>query len=96
MNKLMLGLLAFSTLGFISLPASADQVTVQTSEQFAAQQGHGNLSIQHVEQQSTNNNWGNNSSQGSVQNNRQEAFQEGDGSVNFQEKKQEIRQNYQR
>ena len=96
MNKFMLSLLAFSALGFISLPANADQVTVQTSEQFAAQQGNGNLSMQNLEQHTTNNNLGNDSSQGSVQNNRQEAFQEGDHNVNLQEKKQELRQNYQR
>ena len=81
MKNSLLGLLLFSSLGFIGLPASADQVTVQNGSQTSIQQGNGNLSIQQLRQNAINANSGFDNNQGIVQNGSQGTLQTGNSNA---------------
>ena len=52
-KRIVLGLLAISTVGMVALPVRADDAVVQTSVQESVNTGRGNRSIQNSSQEST-------------------------------------------
>lgn len=84
MKKSVIGLLALSTIGLISVPAFADEANVQTSEQVTTQIGDRNTSIQRTNQSNHSSRRGRSENVGSVQDSFQDSFQEGNDSKSEQ------------
>lgn len=98
MKKLMLGLLAFAALGTLSIPAHADDVKIQTSNQVVTQDGEGNTSIQHTRQEIQDyrryrNQPAEMESTGHVQDAYQDTYQRGFDNFSHQRTEQQIRTN---
>ena len=85
----ILALVAFSTLGLITLPALADNANVQTSGQMNTQVGDQNSSSQRTSQSNLNSRRGpSGENTGSVQDSFQDSYQEGNRNRNAQETNQ--------
>ncbi len=86
MKNSLIGLLALSTLSFISVPALADQANVQTSGQVSTQIGDNNSSTQRSSQSNFSNRSrrGRGENIGSAQDSFQDSLQEGNRNDNNQ------------
>ena len=84
MKNSVIGLLALSTIGLMSVPALADEANVQTSEQINTQIGDRNTSTQRTNQSNYSSRRGRNESVGSAQDSFQDSLQEGDDNQNKQ------------
>ena len=80
MKNSVIGLLALSTIGLMSVPAFADEANVQTSEQVSTQIGDRNTSTQRTNQSNYSNRRGRSENVGSAQDSYQDSFQEGNDS----------------
>jgi hypothetical protein len=97
-KRLIIGLLAISALGIVSLPARADDAVIQDSVQDSYNEGYGNTSIQNSAQRSQINRrsrdeYGNydDSDTGVVQNNDQICTQYGEDNLCVQNTDQDSR-----
>ena len=77
MKSSVIGLLALSTIGLMSLPALADEANVQTSEQVTTQIGDRNSSTQRTNQSNYSNRRDRNENVGNAQDSIQDSLQEG-------------------
>ena len=85
MKNSVIGLLALSTIGLMSVPALADEANVQTSEQVTTQIGDRNSSTQRTNQSNQNIRRGRSDENvGSAQDSFQDSFQEGNDSESEQ------------
>ena len=84
MKNSVIGLLALSTIGLMSVPALADEANVQTSEQINTQIGDRNTSTQRTNQSNYSSRRGRNENVGSAQDSFQDSLQEGDDNQNKQ------------
>ena len=80
MKNSVIGLLALSTIGLMSVPALADEANVQTSEQVSTQIGDRNTSTQRTNQSSYSSRRGRSENVGNAQDSYQDSFQEGNDS----------------
>ena len=77
MKNSVIGLLALSTIGLMSVPALADEANVQTSEQVTTQVGDRNSSTQRSNQSNYSSRRGRSENVGSAQDSFQDSLQEG-------------------
>ena len=84
MKNSVIGLLALSTIGLISLPAVADEANVQTSEQVTTQIGDRNSSTQRTNQSNYSSRRDRNGNVGNAQDSFQDSLQEGNNNRNEQ------------
>ncbi|WP_036478396.1 hypothetical protein [Myxosarcina sp. GI1] len=77
MKNSVIGLLALSTIGLMSVPALADEANVQTSEQVTTQIGDRNSSTQRTSQSNYSNRRGRSENVGNAQDSFQDSLQEG-------------------
>ena len=77
MKSSVIGLLALSTIGLMSVPAFADEANVQTSEQVTTQIGDRNSSTQRTNQSNYSNRRDRNENVGNAQDSIQDSLQEG-------------------
>ena len=84
MKNSVIGLLALSTIGLMSVPALADEANVQTSEQISTQIGDRNSSTQRINQSNYSSRRGRRENVGSAQDSVQDSLQEGDDNQNEQ------------
>ena len=77
MKNSVIGLLALSTIGLMSVPALADEANVQTSEQISTQIGDRNTSTQQTRQSNYSSRRGRSENVGSAQDSFQDSLQEG-------------------
>ncbi|WP_009545869.1 hypothetical protein [Crocosphaera subtropica] len=89
MKRSIISLLALSTIGLLTLPALADDATIQRSDQVSTQEGNRNTAIQDSSQ--SNINRGRNrrgEDTGTVQESYQDTLQQGSDNVSVQESDQ--------
>ena len=77
MKNSVIGLLALSTIGLMSVPALADEANVQTSEQVSTQIGDRNTSTQRTNQSNYSSRRGRSENVGNAQDSVQDSLQEG-------------------
>ena len=84
MKNSVIGLLALSTISFISAPAFADEANIQSAEQVSTQIGDRNTSTQRSNQTKRSDSRGRTENLGSAQDSYQDSFQEGNDSESEQ------------
>ena len=84
MKNSVIGLLALSTIGLMSVPAFADEANVQTSEQVSTQIGDRNTSTQRTNQSNYSKRRGRSENVGSAQDSYQDSLIEGNDSTSEQ------------
>ena len=84
MKNSVIGLLALSTIGLMSVPAFADEANVQTSEQVTTQIGDRNSSTQRTNQSNYSSRRDRSENVGNAQDSFQDSLQEGHDNRNEQ------------